>query len=199
MFTRSSILILSILIIGGISVGHFAKPLSLPIVDVRFTSEVPYNADRATGKRPSGHEVVMVFVGSPKCGFCNHPEMAPLVREAAESLRERAASDDATLVSVGVSPNWVPGEGWRFLARIMNFDEVVIGRSWLNSEVVELGWSYPNADVATPQIIVYRQNVVRPSETVRASISREAPTVRATGIDGIRGWVEAGCPLEWRN
>lgn len=141
----------------------------------------------------------MAFIGSPNCGVCNDPALAPLVRRAADNLRQNAAEDDATLVSVGVSPNWVPGEGWRFLSRIMNFDEVVIGRQWFNSKVVELVWSDPTAVGMTPQIIVYRQFVVPHSDTVRASISRETPIVRASGLDGIRRWVEAGSPLLWRN
>ncbi len=197
MFTRSSILTVSVLIIGGFSVGQLVRRVSLPIVSVRFRSEVPYNVEQTKGKLRSGHEVVMVFIGSPHCGFCTSPEMAPLVREAAVSLRERAASDDATPVFVGVATSRVPGEGWKFLERILNFDEVVIGRNWLNSELVELVWSSPSAHAATPQIIVYRQNVVAPSENVRASISREAPTIRVTGIGEIRRWVDAGCPLEW--
>jgi len=197
LFTRSSIPQVAILIIVGLSVGHLARRKSPPIVDVRLTSEVPFNADPATGKRPSGPEVVMVFIGTPTCGFSTDPRLAPLVRKAVSSLRERVASVGLPLVSVGVSSNWVPGEGWRFLERIMDFDEVVIGRNWLNSKVVELGWSFPNAAVGTPQIIVYRQSVVSPSEADRASISREAPTIRVTGLDEIQRWVEAGCPLEW--
>jgi hypothetical protein len=200
MFTRSSILTVSTLIIGGLSVGHFARRLPVPVIDIRFGSEIPLNVAETWGIPSSGPEVVMAFVGSPNCGFSTDPEVAQLIREAAACLRERATSLEASLVSVGVSPVWIPGEGWRYLERIMNFDEVVIGRNWLNSEIVDLAWAHSNARVATPQIIVYKQRVVlsSESETGRTSISREAPTVRVTGKDEIGPWVEAGCPLDWR-
>lgn len=199
MFKRSSILVASALILGGVTCGHLAKRTPFPIIDVRFGSEVPYNADRETGQKPEGNELVMVFVGSPTCGASTDPAVARLVREAADHLRARSVGEDARMVSVGVSLNWVPGEGWRYLSRIMNFDEVVIGRSWVNSELIELVWEYPHAIAATPQIIVFRQNVTPPSDTVRASLRRETPTVWATGPNGIRDWAEAGYPLSWRN
>lgn len=197
MVTKSSALTFALLIVGGVSAGQVALRLPWPNVDVRFASEVPFNAEQMKGKLPRGREVVMVFIGSPECSFSTHPETAQLVREAAVSLRERATLDDAALVSVGVSANWVPGEGWRFLEGILNFDEVVIGRNWLNSRVVELGWSHPSAVMGTPQIIVYRQDVVPPTDLGRASTAREEPTVRVTGVEAIRRWVEAGSPLEW--
>lgn len=160
MSAKQTILGLALVVgVGGLAGRWLARSVPLPRVDIRFASEVPYNADRTTGKRPGGREMVMVLVASPSCGACRHPDLAPMFQEATESLRATAASDGMPLITVGVSPNWVPAEGWRFLADIMNFDEVMIGRSWLNSELVELGWSYQDADVATPQIIVYEQEV----------------------------------------
>jgi len=196
---KSAILAVCLLVVVGFSVGRLIRRLPLPIVDIRFASEVPFNVAQPNGELPPGEEVeelVMVFVGASRCGFCTSPEMAPLVRRAAASLRERAANEGATLVSVGVAVDWVPGEGWRFLERILNFDEVVIGRQWLNSEVVELVWGLRPADPVTPQIIVYRQKTVPPSKFVRASISRGRPIKRVAGLGGIRGWVDTGCPLE---
>lgn len=197
MSKKTLILAVAILVVGGFAFGLQIRRLPLPIVDIRFASEVPHNVEHSGRNLASGEEVVMVFVGSATCGFCTSPRMAPLVREAAASLRERATSEDAALVLVGVAMDWVPGQGWRFLQSILNFDEVVIGRRWLNSEVVELVWDFPTAEAATPQIIVYRQTVVPPSEFVRASISREEPAIRVAGLKRIQSWVDAGCPLDY--
>jgi hypothetical protein len=190
----------SVLIIGGFGVGRLTGSLvRLPIVDVRFGSEVPHNVEQTRGALPGGDEVVLMLITSSHCAYCTDAELASLVREAAVSLRRAALGHEATLVSIGVALNWIPGEGWRFLERIMNFDEVVIGRNWLNSKIVELGWSYPDAEMTIPQIVVYKQTVVAPVESRRASISRPEVIVRVIGPDAIRRWVEAGCPFEWKS
>jgi hypothetical protein len=197
MYAKSSLITIVVLIVGGFAAGALGKHVPLPEIDVRIRSEIPVNVGR--GALPSGSEVVMVFVGTPSCVYCRRPETTELVRKVAAKLRATAAAEDAGLVSVGVAPDWIPAQGWRFLHRILNFDEVVVGRNLMNSELVELVWSDPRAVIGTPQIMVYRQTVVPPSPSgfVRAAIRREPPTVRVTGLEEIRSWVEAGCPLDW--
>lgn len=191
--------LLFILVVVGVALGRLIREAPRPTLDVQFGSEVPQGVTDMNGDLPNGSELVMVYLGTPTCGYCTRPEMAPMVRDAAATLRATAMEEGVHFVTVGVSANWVPGQGWRFLDDIMDFDEVVIGRSWLNSEVVALGWDHPGVDVVTPQIIVYRQSVVAPSDSTRGSISREAPLVRVSGLPVIQRWVDAGCPLEWRN
>lgn len=186
-------------ILGGGATGVLLQRFTRFTWESPTHSRLPFNADRTTGRRPGGEEIVFAFVGTPKCSASRNPALAPMMREALNCLRVRHTPEDVPVIAVGISPIWETSEGSRFLLDILEFDEISVGRSWLNSELVDLAWRDPIAEVATPQVIVHRQTVVHPGDAIRASIVRDQPVVRATGLIGIQRWVDAGLPFGWRS
>ncbi len=144
----------------------------------------------------SGTELVMVYVGATSCGPCHSPELKSALEAAKVALAERAEREGKTFVAAGVALDYVVEEGVEFLASSGRFDEIVVGRNWLNSASLAHLWRSEGVEdrvVGLPSVLVYEQEVSF-GEAVEASDPRYL--VELKGADAIPAWAEAGAPLE---
>jgi hypothetical protein len=86
------------------------------------------------------------------------PEFRDLARAAIDSVRRQVELAGNLFETVGVSDQWDVRHGIEELQEIGPFDEVIVGRNWLNHGV-ELYISSVGARPVVPQIVVVNQSI----------------------------------------
>ena len=157
---------------------------------------VPAAERDAAFQGSDGTELVMVYFGATHCGPCHAPEIKAAVEAAKVALAERAEADGKTFSAVGAALDYGVADGVAFLASSGRFDEIVVGRNWINSASLTHLWRADRPEGSTiglPSVVVFEQDLA-----TRDGISASAPRYVAeiTGADAIPAWVAAGLPLE---
>lgn len=153
-------------------------------------------ADRDTVFEGKGNELVMVYLGASHCGPCLDPAFKASLEEAKVALAEHAASDGQRFVAVGAALDHDVEQGVAFLSGSGRFDEIIVGRNWLNSASLAHLWRPDRPEdqtVGLPAIVVFEQRAML-GDGVSSTAPRYLTTV--TGRLDIPAWVEAGAPLE---
>jgi hypothetical protein len=128
------------LVIGGVAAGRaFIRPTSAKI-DTRVET---------------GRQLLLVVFAPTSLP---DSDFGAEVRGAVPRLRELAAERGYRLSTIGVSDDWRIASGLEKLSRLGPFDEVIVGRNWLNSGV-ELYVNGPGAEPAVPQVVVVLRDV----------------------------------------
>jgi len=136
----------------------------------------------------AGEELVFVFLGSSTCPGTRLPGVDSAVKTLMANYRGQAAAENKRFVAIGVSLDWQFQPGLDLLNRFGNFDEVMIGRSWLNSGIVKYVWDELPGYAAIPQIVLLTRTV---SYDDGYSVSNQQVLVRRTGADALKGWAAA--------
>lgn len=84
------------------------------------------------------------------------PEFRDLARAAIDSVRLQVQRAGGMFETVGVSDQWTVAQGLADLGEIGPFDEVIVGRNWLNHGVERYISSF-GARPAVPQVVVVDQ------------------------------------------
>jgi hypothetical protein len=137
----------------------------------------------------SGESVEAVFVGASTCSASRSSTLAGRVKAALSLLRDSAAAAGVGFAAIGVSLDWGPSDGIRWLRGIADFDEVIAGRNWVNLAAIDYLWRDSAAVPALPQLIVAARTIRAESTRVVASEPRRV--LRLLGEGAIRRWVEA--------
>ena len=119
-------------------------------------------------------------------------ELRRVVDSARSVLRTQASRLGYLFSTVGVSDDWNVRRGLQSLRDLGPFDEVVVGRNWLNSGIkryVDVGG---NA-AAVPQIVVSIQHVR--TDTLPFQYGEMTTVRRLIGGTAIRQWRAAGFAL----
>lgn len=133
----------------------------------------------------TGTEMVLVFMATSSCPGVKDPDFPSAVRAISEAMRTRADESGMTFVTIGVSLDWDLTEGVDFLKRFGPFDEIAIGRGWLNMAAVRYIWAeFPGA-ASVPQILVLERDIVS-DRTIE--VNAERVRVRKVGAMAIRQW-----------
>jgi len=106
---------------------------------------------------PDGPTVRFVYIGSSHCGGCKAPGLRQALADARDAARRWAEEHGYAFVHTGVSTDVELDRGWQFLADNGRFDEVLIGRGWLNQGIVAFVASFPDDPLALfgePQLVV---------------------------------------------
>jgi hypothetical protein len=153
----------------------------------------------------NGTHLVAFVIGASDCGWSNLPE----IKEAFGSIRERMRSayrdKYAHIEVVGVAIDEDPEAGLTYLSEIGGgervgaaFDQIAIGGSWLNEQVVRLAWREGKAAASTPQVIVVERLVDTSAYLSESTIKAgdDLVVANARGRNDILRWFEQGLPLD---
>jgi hypothetical protein len=86
----------------------------------------------------------------------------------------------------------------RFLGRFGEWDQVVLGRNWMNDYVVRLMWGQEDIVPVTPQLLLITRTVDLPDQLgpdARIRFKGDTVAMSLTGVKEIVEWVDAGLPL----
>ncbi|MFQ5889520.1 MAG: hypothetical protein ACE5JR_05655 [Gemmatimonadota bacterium] len=145
------------------------------------------------GEKPQGTELVAVYIGSSTCAPCQTPELKAAIRQMKDELSRRAEGEGRRFYAIGVALDWSIEDGMELLRSTATFDEILVGRNWLNTGAIEHIWSDPGTRQLIPQVIVFEREVRWGSQEIELGPKR---VLRRVGGGGeISEWVEAGAPL----
>jgi len=128
---------------------------------------VPGSQFSAAHPRPPYVEDEAILFGSPTCGASSIPGLTDAAIRLVDSLRvaARARGDSFTTVGVSIDGPFDKGAAW--LKQFGAFDEIVIGRNWLNSAVATYIWADAGATPAIPQLVLVRHRVAKSERSIQ--------------------------------
>ena len=141
-----------------------------------------------------GTEVIMVFIGSSTCGASQVDWVPETLASVQRRLGERSEAAGMAFATVGVALDQNIENGLEFLDQMGRFDEISIGRSWLNQASLRfLLRELPSAETAIPQIVVVAQRIAVEGNVIL--VEPEQLLARKIGLDEIRHWGEVDFAL----
>jgi hypothetical protein len=167
--------VLAVLVIAGawLVVASFRTPRPV-VVDTRLASGLHLKL------------VLIAPTGLPPM------ELAASVSAARDSLRAVAERHGLYYSTIGVSDNWSLERGGEILEAFGAFDEVIIGRNWLNTGI-ETFVSRLGATAGVPQVVVLLQHITVDSLPYRYGHAQEV--LRLVGSQPIEDWAKRGSPV----
>lgn len=146
--------------------------------------------------------VAYVFVSS-ECGFSTLRQTRRALREFPDSLRATNGSAFANVSVIGVAIDEDVDAGLRFLRDVERsrhvFDEISVGRSWLNEQVMRLVWREGMATANLPQIVLVERQVDATPYPRHIATQRDSVLLNLTGSEQIVAWVGKGAPVRYTN
>jgi len=148
----------------------------------------------------NGHELLFIYIGSSSCAASNIDELRNLTKRAKIHLEKLASSRGKSFFTMAIGIDLKPQNGYDHIRKFGLFNEVHVGRGWMNDSVVKYIWQeYPGAP-ATPQIIVLEREIHSPTEFGdRFSVNNENILVRKVGYLEIRDWANNNFPIPHSN
>lgn len=106
-----------------------------------------------------GTELVFVLMVSSTCSGISAPGFDEALTVVRSYLEEEAKDTGRTLVKIGIATDWILEDGIAVLNRFGPFDEIMVGRGWMNSGAVEYLWDDFPGRASVPQIVVLERDV----------------------------------------
>jgi hypothetical protein len=108
-----------------------------------------------------------------------------------QRLSLRAEAMSMQFASMTIVQSQSVDAGLHFVRRFSRFDEVAVGRSWLNTALARYVYEQHEGAAATPQLIMVR----RSGEATGSIFTDEQVLLRLVGFEQIEQWFEAGASL----
>ena len=181
----------AILLLFALSMAAGRAAASLLLPPVRTEAD---DARAEAYPRP-GRQLVLVYVGSSRCGPSNASDLPSMVERISNQLRSVALADSIGFVRIGVAREVSARSGLMHLAKFNGFDEVSAGQGTLNATAEKYLSGDHRGDAATPQLIVIDRAIGGVFGGVDIDAVRERVLIRKVGLIEISNWLELGVPL----
>ena len=138
--------------------GAAVTALSIAVATVSYrslTTEVQPRPAALT----SGREWQVVVVGAASCAASNHPEVQAAIRRIIATVRMHAQMAGENVSTAGVAVDWNHATGLEFLNRIGHFDEISIGRNWMNQVAIRYIWRDLRGPGLIPQVLLISRSL----------------------------------------
>ncbi len=180
---------------------------------VAFTNEQDHGNPvpaRPTTNPPSapfasahGRHLLAVTIIASDCGWSSHPSTMKAIGSVRRRLTAEHGERYAKVSVVGVVLDEDLETGMRFLRDIAGtelenaFDQLVMGGSWLNEQLMQLVWRNPAIEAATPQLILVERTVDTSAyESIGVIGAGEDIIVgNIIGAGEIEEWIEQQVPI----
>lgn len=138
---------------------------------------------------PNGVERVAIVLGSSWCPACRNDSLPGAIHRLMEQLRIRAEADGRSFATIGAAIDWQREPGIRWLDKVGTFDEITVGRSWVNSAAVRHIWRESQGIPALPQVVLI-ERTVKPDSN-RVHVTEDRLLDRRHGLGEIQEWERA--------
>jgi len=132
-------------IIGGVSLFVIGYFLSVGLAP---------EAKNSTFTIENGLYYRVVFIGSTSCPYSVADSTIASVQGINKLVAERAKSEQARVHSIGIAVDKNKKTSFEYLLDVYQFDEVVVGGSWINTGARKYIWDDFQGEASTPQIII---------------------------------------------
>lgn len=152
-----------------------------------------------------GGQLVMVYIGSSRCGYSNLPGLPRAVEDIKLHLKEEAEARGMSVKTVGVAIDWSTSAGMDHLSKFGSFDEVAAGSNWGSDSALRYLWSDEGIPAATPLILLYSRQYTAPADTIQNRYGEQArrTILVLRGSEEIIDWASLPtfpeAPAKWRN
>ncbi len=165
-------------------------------------SELPLRTEASEASieavpRP-GRQLVLVYVGSSRCGPSNAPDLPETVGAIATLLRSTALKDSSGFVRIGVAREISARSGLEHLSKFGGFDEISVGQGVLNTASSKYISVDHKGVAATPQLLVVDRRIGDVLGSVDPIAADERVLLRKVGLAEISDWLKLGAPLPQR-
>jgi len=143
----------------------------------------------------SGKELLMIYIGSPHCGFSNSDEMLGLVEDAKLQALKVAQKHNINFAVNGVAISWSPKEGFNHLSKFGYFDEIFLGRSWFNTGAIKyIHTELPSGTKGSvPQIVLVMRDVIYKKHASKNEydVKNQLQVVRYEGLNELKNFAKS--------
>ncbi|NOT06972.1 MAG: hypothetical protein HOP28_02080 [Gemmatimonadales bacterium] len=152
-----------------------------------------------------GKHLIAFVITASDCGWSTQPATMEAVGSIRAKLQSAHGGAYAKVSVVGIGLDKDLGAGLRFLADLGQgkvdraFDQVIVGGSWLNEQIVRFVWRERLADAASPQVILIERPVNTEAYLSASTIGVESDRLLAnpSGSAEIVRWIDLGLPLDF--
>ena len=149
----------------------------------------------------NGKHLLAYAVTASDCGWSSSPAGMDALRRLRSALRAAHGDDYARVTVAAVDIDEDVNHGIEFLGKVGGgspgeaFDQVIVGGSWLNEQIVRLVWRDKATTALIPQVILVERDVDTRAypHTITAGGDRVLATI--SGVKDIVAWLERGTPL----
>ncbi|HYT82732.1 MAG TPA: hypothetical protein VEK86_04730 [Gemmatimonadales bacterium] len=135
----------------------------------------------------------MIFIGATFCNADKAPGFKQTITKMREFVSSQASARHYHLATIGVALDWTVRDGLDFVRAFGDFDEVMVGRNWLNEGAIKYIWRDVVGDPKVPQIVIVLREVKVGDRAI--NVGMETLLLRKMGVDEITEWVNNGAPL----
>lgn len=144
-----------------------------------------------------GRQLVAFVFGGSRCRPCSSPEMTKAVRSLRAKLRESNRHAFSQTLVVGVAINTDLAEGMQYLAAfgLEHFDEISVGKGWLNENAIRWLWSDTSTEVAVPRIVLVSRSLSARLDPIELRFTTDSVVRVVSGVDNVVTWMTAGASV----
>lgn len=172
----------------GIASGHrlWVNLAAKPFLDPRI-ERIGHSRSGIARQTPvgiEGSEVLVVLIGSSRCVASRQPMLVTALKTLRTRIVDIAANRSVQVSFVGVALDDIVVDGLKWLTAVGPFDEIGVGRNWLNSYMIHLVHRELRGDAAVPQLIFLRR-VVSANRAGMVFVGADEVLLREVGLDNI--------------
>jgi len=154
---------------------------------------IPIDATPLTLSDLDGTEMVVLFVGASDCPASLSPLLPDIMDNLRDSLTAKAESLGSRVAFLGAALDHDLDAGLEYLETLGPFDEVTVGRRWLNSLSVQYLIRDMPAGAKIPQVQVFYREIHVDGPWME--IGEDVVLARKIGVDEIMHWGSQGFAL----
>ena len=175
--------------------GRWRAPTGGEAEGARIIRTAPDSVKLAAQGIVPGRQMIAYVLVSSTCGFCQRSD----TKEALASLRETQKRSNVgsfastSVIAIAIDPDFAKGLGYLEGVGLSSFDEISVGRGWMNEHLGHLVWRDSAGVAAVPQVIVLARDLsatLRPRMLV--TIGRDSILMKLRGYKAIVEWVRGG-------
>ena len=135
-------------------------------------------------------ERLVVFLGSSACRASTRDSLRDDLRILGGMLHEQDSVMSVRTFMIGVSTDYDVVSGTEYLTALYPFDEITVGRGFLNVAVSHFLLGQAESALAIPQILVIDRQIH--VDSIAISVGPSSLVRRVIGADSIHAWVSRG-------
>lgn len=191
---------------SALQLGAPAAPAPHPSASAEAPSDSS-DEPPATARNPfaasHGTNLIAFVITASDCGWATQPTIVEAVGRIRGELGSRYGDSFAQVKVVGVALDQDVEVGLDFLRRLgkgetkNSFDQVIVGGSWLNEQIVKFVWRDGVAETASPQVLVVERTIDTSHYLSSSTIGVGSDRIVAnpSGNRRILEWIDEGMPL----
>lgn len=196
---------LRLLILGGIALASFSlayawrSRTTWSAEQPSWTSEpLTDSAKLAAQGIVPGRQLVAFVLLSSRCSYCQRSDTKSAVARLRQELSRTNADRFANVSVIGVAIDSDLAEGLAYLSDvgISAFDEISVGRGWVNEHLSNQLWRMSDGVPAVPQVLlVSRELDAQLNPVMKVEVGQDSLLAAMIGYKALVEWVESGADV----